>query len=278
MTYIGVYQLIGSSDEPWGYWKPRGLSAIAILLLEKEIKSRKIRKFLTICGSSARRVTYDVSRFGVNIRCHVDDNHTEKTIVFGSRFDSREEHRLLIQSLAPGDIFVDIGANCGLFALPAARQVGPAGRVIAIEPSVEMLKRLRFNISANGFTNLTVVDAAVGDQAGTAPFYLFESQQGKSGLVSGNDLPSVPVRVETLLQICIENNVNRIDALKIDIEGFEDRALLPFFGTAPESLWPRTILIETQHADRWRQGCLYGLQDAGYKVRWQSRKDAWLVR
>jgi FkbM family methyltransferase len=269
---------MSSSDEPWGYWRPRGVSAIAISLLEKRIKSRKIRKFLTICGSSARRGTYDVSRFGVNIRCHVEDNHTEKTIVFGNRFDSREEHKLLIESLGHGDIFVDIGANCGLFALPAARQVGPTGRVIAIEPNSEMLRRLRFNISANGFTNLTVVDAAVGDQAGIAQLYLSTSQQGKSGLVSGEDLPSVPVRVETLLQICTENNVNRVDALKIDIEGFEDRALLPFFGVASESLWPRTILIETQHAYRWRQGCLYGLKDAGYRVQWQSTKDALLVR
>jgi hypothetical protein len=45
--------------------------------------------------------------------------------------------------------------------------------------------------------------------------------------------------MEPLAHIIAAAGVNRIDTMKIDIEGFEDRALMPFIATAPRSLWPR---------------------------------------
>ncbi len=57
----------------------------------------------------------------------------------------------------------------------------------------------------------------------------------------------------------------RIDAMKMDIEGFEDRVLPPFFETAPRSLWPRLLILEA-----WT-GAIRDLCVArGYRVRMEE--------
>ena len=53
----------------------------------------------------------------------------------------------------------------------------------------------------------------------------------------GLDASSVTVEAKPLTQVLAEQGVDRIDALKIDVEGVEDRILLPFFKSAPESLF-----------------------------------------
>jgi hypothetical protein len=70
----------------------------------------------------------------------------------------------------------------------------------------------------------------------------------------------------------------RIDAMKIDVEGYEDRVLIPFFREAPSYLWPRRILMEVEHAARWESDCLRTLVDAGYRVTPIGKKDVLLSR
>lgn len=81
---------------------------------------------------------------GVNLRCHLADNAAERS-VFARGTESRGL-RLIIDNLRPGDVFADAGATCGVFSAYAAKAVGPAGRVISIEPNPVMLARLRFNM------------------------------------------------------------------------------------------------------------------------------------
>ena len=52
------------------------------------------------------------------------------------------------------------------------------------------------------------------------------------------------VRAKALLSLTGEENLTRIDAMKLDVEGAEDLILEPFFAQAPQSLWPRLLLIE----------------------------------
>ena len=68
-----------------------------------------------------------------------------------------------------------------------------------------------------------------------------------------------------------------IDALKIDVEGAEDRVLMPFFRDAPPSLWPRLIVIEDSSAE-WSTD-LFALLDAkGYAVSSRSKQNVMLRR
>ena len=163
-----------------------------------------------------------------------------------------------------------------MFTLFAARKVGPTGRVIAIEPLPQMLERLRFNIAANRFTNVTVVETAVGAEAGSATIHVGNEQFGHSSMhpVEGHEALQIPV--VPLVDICRTAGLTKIDALKIDIEGYEDRALVPFFRSASRSLWPTNIFMETDHVDRWETDCLADLIERGYRKVWSSGGDALL--
>jgi len=66
--------------------------------------------------------------------------------------------------------------------------------------------------------------------------------------------------------------LNRLDALKIDVEGAEDLVLVPFFRDAPESLWPDLILIEDTR-DLWQTDVFALLERHGYNVTARSRQN-----
>jgi FkbM family methyltransferase len=260
------------TQQPWGYYAPRGLTALS-LSLQSKILSRRLNKRLL--RWKLLPSVYDVSRFGVKLRCRAGDNFTERAILFDQ--SGKEEMGHLLQELEAGDTFIDLGANCGIFSLTASKIVGMSGRVLAIEPNPAMVERLRFNIEANAFDNITIVEAAIGDSIGEAKFHLFERQLGRSRLVRDTGGPSITVPVKPLTNVCTELAITRIGAIKIDIEGYEDRALLPFFRSAPKSLWPRAILMEISSAHAWREDCLNLLQEMGFEIKWRSKRDALLV-
>jgi Methyltransferase FkbM domain len=73
----------------------------------------------------------------------------------------------------------------------------------------------------------------------------------------------IKLPVRTLLGLVEEHGFERIDALKADIEGAEDLAILPFMEQAPRSLWPRLIILESTPRE-WRRNCVTCLEEMGY--------------
>jgi ubiquinone/menaquinone biosynthesis C-methylase UbiE len=73
---------------------------------------------------------------------------------------------LSLAGLAPGMTFADIGCGEGYFAIPAARTVGPAGRVIAFDINPESIARLKENAANEGLSNMT---ALTGGAESTIP-------------------------------------------------------------------------------------------------------------
>ena len=65
-----------------------------------------------------------------------------------------------LEHLEPGSVFIDIGANIGVFTIPAALKVGPTGCVIAIEPSPRVFPYLQHNVSLNGLSNVRSIQCA----------------------------------------------------------------------------------------------------------------------
>jgi hypothetical protein len=72
--------------------------------------------------------------------------------------------------------------------------------------------------------------------------------------------------------------VTHVDVLKIDVEGYEDKALLPFFATAPKQIWPKAIVIEHCHRDRWKKDCQKELVEIGYNLIHQDRTNLMFAR
>jgi hypothetical protein len=73
--------------------------------------------------------------------------------------------------LQEGSTFIDVGAHVGYYSLLASTQVGPAGRVIAIEPNPHTLERLWRNIRLNNSTNIAVEEVACTEKEGPLQFF-----------------------------------------------------------------------------------------------------------
>ena len=69
--------------------------------------------------------------------------------------------------LPPGGVFLDLGANVGIYSMLASRWVGPAGRVFSFEPSEREFMCLRRHIDLNGLSNVMPLRGAVAGQDGT---------------------------------------------------------------------------------------------------------------
>jgi FkbM family methyltransferase len=133
--------------------------------------------------------------------------------------------------LKPGYTFVDIGANIGYHSLVAARLVGERGRVIAIEMSPSNCALLRANATANGLTNLVVHQTAVAERVMQLSFCLPEGTG--NGFIADNCLDYVGARpaafsaVLPVQAVTVDSLIpsdQRVDVIKIDIEGSEFRA------------------------------------------------------
>jgi FkbM family methyltransferase len=126
-------------------------------------------------------------------------------------------------ALAPGLVIVDLGANLGVFATRAAKRVGPKGRVIAVEPHPDNFARLSANARRNGLAWLECVPAAAGDRDGQVELFVHERGINHS-IVRGSGR-SVTVPIRTVDSLVRERGLERVDFLKIDIEGAVPAAL-----------------------------------------------------
>lgn len=158
----------------------------------------------------------------------------------------------------------------------AARKVGASGRVIAIEPIPVLVDRVRFNAGANGFGQVSIWPNAVGATEGVTTLHVNERQYGTSSVSSHKDARPLQVEIKTLLAILEAEGLQCIDAMKIDVEGHEDRVLLPFFSGAPRHLWPARVFIEHRHARLWHTNVIEHMKASGYAIAWSDQYDSLL--
>jgi FkbM family methyltransferase len=153
---------------------------------------------------------------------------------FGFRVTSDEGYEpetkaLLASFLRPGMVFVDLGANEGFFSVVASRLVGPAGRILAIEPQSRLGSVIRRNLELNDAANVTLAQVAISAEAGVAEFSLApDTNSGSSGLTRATRYANPTQAVRTLtLDACLrEYSLTTVDVMKIDIEGYEYEAVL----------------------------------------------------
>lgn len=155
------------------------------------------------------------------------------------------ETELFRRALTPGMTVVDIGANIGYHTLTAAGRVGSEGRVIAFEPEPENYALLSRTIAENGSTQVTLSSSAIADKTGTFTLHLFDSNKGRHSLVplaegSKELAGTIEVPVETLDEALRSRAIQRVDVIKMDIEGAEALALKGMRETLSQ---PRLILF-----------------------------------
>lgn len=122
----------------------------------------------------------------------------------------------------PGATVIDVGAAVGEETLTFSRHVGRGGRVIAVEAHPRTYACLDAAVRANGCTNVTTLQVAVAGEEGTLEIADGVDFLGNSVVTSGGTIEVRAVTLETLLA---EQGVDRIDLLKLNIEGAETPAL-----------------------------------------------------
>ncbi|MEA2247417.1 MAG: hypothetical protein QOH46_1946 [Solirubrobacteraceae bacterium] len=130
--------------------------------------------------------------------------------------------RWIEERLRPGDVFVDVGANMGYFALLAASRVGASGGVVAFEPAPPTYAKLTANLALNPGAKVRPVRAAVGARDGAVPFYRAPWNDAESSTVqrSGAE-PAGEVQAFPLARLLTGEEIARARIVKIDIEGGE---------------------------------------------------------
>ena len=169
--------------------------------------------------------------------------------------------RLLFEKLvAPGGVVFDVGANVGFYTLLASVLTGRSGRVVAFEPVVSNLNYLRRHLALNNISNVTVVEGAVSDRAGTAPF-VFGPNASMGHFSSDGPIRVKTVRLDELVSTGV---LPRPGYLKIDVEGAEMLVLLGARSLLAE--FHPLLFLSTDVGDLHRQCCCF-LTSLGYDLR-----------
>jgi len=131
--------------------------------------------------------------------------------------------------LRPGMIVLDIGAHHGFYTLLGSKKVGSTGRVLAFEPSPRERKRLRRHIWFNQCKNVTVWECALGRAEGNADLFVVDgAETGFNSLRPPNasqPTKTLSVRVATLDDCLSREGIERVDFVKMDVEGAEIEVL-----------------------------------------------------
>lgn len=223
----------------------------------------------------------DVLRWGLRLRLHPLRNGCEKGLLFTPQFYEAGEREELLRRITAvvgrPFVFVDIGANVGLFSFFVAAHANCNANILAVEPERENLRRLRFNLAANPGLPIRVLPIALGSEQGTLAIEVNHRDRGGTRTSSSIEQTDPANRVEckTLLAVLEQENLRSIDALKIDVEGVEDTILMPFFEQAPQNLWPRFVIIEDT-SGMWRVDLFSELQTRGYRVVSRTRQNVML--
>jgi FkbM family methyltransferase len=215
----------------------------------------------------------DVRFRGAAFRLADDANLIENGVMLVPGYNGPDID-FLTDSAPPDACFVDIGCNVGLYALSLAA-ARPAGRVLAIDANPRMVAQIAWNAAASGLRNVDVLHAAISDAEGRADLVI---RKGDVAIVGIRETPDGAMPVRTLAAVVAEAGLTAIHGLKIDIEGHEDKALVPFLDSVPPALLPRRIVIELAGAAGDYSGCAAAFDRLGYRLAGRTRNNSLYLR
>lgn len=223
----------------------------------------------------------EVSLYGSRARLHTSGNGPEMKALLKPQRYARNERAFCQEYMqTDGGVFLDIGANAGVISLFVASLMR-SGTLIAAEPQPEMFARLSTNFACNpdlsARLNIHLRQTAIGGYVpGNLTLGIPEDAGEASAHKSANcrriDVPLLP-----MLDLLMDCAADRVDVLKIDIEGAEDSVLFPFFSSARENLHPKAIVMETCNSRLWTNDCVALLLNHGYRIVDKDRVNMMLV-
>lgn len=147
------------------------------------------------------------------------ENFLDRQILLRGAFEPKTT-RLVRRFVRPGMRVLDVGANIGYFSTIIASLVGPDGKVWAFEPTDAYRQRLAWHLEANGLAGrVKVLDYGLSDRQQSLEIAMEESTASLHPTTAGGDRQTVQLR--RLDDVAGELGIDRIDFVKVDIDGHE---------------------------------------------------------
>jgi FkbM family methyltransferase len=232
-----------------------------------------VRKYAAILVNALRAAPIDHDYFGLKLRHWPADNSSTRHMLFTPYWTEKPEREFILAHLGSSGTFLDLGANVGLY-LFAVAGLRRDCRVLGFEPMPNHAAKARFNIAANRLDRVKLMEIALDNAEG---MMRFDTVSMSFVIAMGATEDIIEVRTTPLLPVLREEGITAIDVMKIDIEGVEDRVLLPFFREAEDALWPKAILTERSQGF-WASDCLQFMREQGYETVLETRLNVGLVR
>jgi FkbM family methyltransferase len=215
----------------------------AVLLL------RHVRKAFAIAD---REITID--DFDGDLVIDLRLNEHMQSQIFWYGYYSRDIVMALDGLLSPGMVVFDVGANIGEISLCAAKRVADGGRVYCFEPMPALYETLTYNLSRNELAHAHPIRMGVSNKLGMAQIYRSESNF-KDGTVhdglgtlypmNNRTTPAGKIQLTSLDAFCQEKQIDRLDLIKIDVEGSELDVLMG--GKQTLKRYRPRLIIEVQN-------------------------------
>jgi FkbM family methyltransferase len=190
-----------------------------------------------------------IHSFGENIclQLYNDSKLTEHIIC--DRFEE-SELSFVSKYLRMGDVFVDIGANIGLYTVIAGHTVGPNGKIYSFEPCTQTFLRLEENVRLNKLQNVNCYQYAVSDLKGKQLLNIsIDNWDAWNSLAKPTGIGTAEFKTELVKTICFDDFarehkiLGKIVMMKIDVEGWEYKVLKGAFQVLTNNR-PPILLVE----------------------------------
>ena len=259
-------------NEKFGHYSPKGAIRLIYLVIKLGFGFGRLKriysKVLTVINKNN---PIDITYHNVKFRIYPHYNTIESKMFVSSRLREGKELKLISKFIKNEGVFIDIGANVGYYSLMAAK-LG-AKKIIGIEPNPIVLNRFRENIKFNDLNKkIKTFQIGVGEKRDTMELHLSNEDMGSSSIVTSSiNSEKIKIKIIPLLELLKKEKVKKVDVLKIDVEGFEDRVLFPYFDKLEKKFYPRLILMEDSSQKDWEKNILEWLLTNGYNVLARTR-------
>ena len=254
----------------FGSFEPNLLQKIMISIGQTTFLKRGLfRSYYARIIMSLSSGPLDVVFRGCSFRLWNERNLIEYGILLDPNYNN-EDIDFLIKGAKKNSNFVDIGSNIGLYSQPLAL-AAPKGQTISIDANPLMKLRLDFNKASSKISNINMINVAVSDKKGSGSLKI---RKDDIAIVALDESIDGNIKYSTLIELLSNNKVDEIYGLKIDIEGHEDKALVPFLLNAPKTLLPNKIVIEQPTKNQDYPGCFNAFEKLNYKLVGRSKNNS----
>ena len=177
-------------------------------------------------AATGRTLEFPLTPNGPRMRVKAGQKQAGFTSAYILREMAETELAHLSWFLPEGGCFLDCGANIGIYTLRAAEIVGPKGHVLSFEPAAESFTRLQAHVMQNKLSQVTCFQQALSDRAGSATLYHGGGGPNAYSLLNsaGANTQEI-VSTTTIDAIAEQRDLDRVDVIKLDVEGAEPAAL-----------------------------------------------------